>query len=113
MQINGKIHTVFETKAVTATFNKREFVIEYAENPNYPQYIKFEVIQDKCGILDNFKKGDAVEVNFNLQGKPFVLKGETLYFNSLQCWKLTKMSELKEIYYRAKDESDNEQDLPF
>ena len=110
MIINGKIHEIFETKALTSTFNKREFIVEYAENPKYPQYIKFEVIQDKCSILDKYIIGDAVEVNYNLQGKPFTdKKGETIYFNSLQCWKLNKVGAEPETNITDEDK----EDLPF
>ena len=33
MTIQGKLHKKFETKQVSATFQKREFVIDYVENP--------------------------------------------------------------------------------
>ncbi len=89
MNIRGKIHAIFDTQQVSDTFKKREFVVEYAENPQYPEYLKFELIQDKCDILDKFKTGQEVEVYFNLKGREWTNpKGEKIYFNSLQAWRL-------------------------
>ncbi len=89
MNIKGKIHAIFESQKVSETFKKREFVIEYKENPQYPEYLKFEVIQDKCELLDNYKTGQEVEVYFNLKGREWTNpKGEKIYFNSLQAWRI-------------------------
>lgn len=72
---------------------KRELIVEYIENPQYPEYIKFEAIQDRCNLLDNVKKGDDVEVFFNLRGRPWTDKtGKTSYFNSLQLWRINVLS---------------------
>jgi len=89
MNVRGKVFEVFDTAKVSDSFKKREFVIEYTENPQYPEYLKFELIQDKCAILDNFKVGQSVEVYFNLKGRMWTNpKGEKVFFNSLQAWKL-------------------------
>jgi single-stranded DNA-binding protein len=91
MDIKGKVHEVSPVQNVTETFKKRELVVEYAENPNYPEYIKFEVHQDKVNILDNYKPGDVVDVHFNLRGRPWTDRnGKTSYFNTLVCWKISK-----------------------
>ncbi|MEO1049538.1 MAG: DUF3127 domain-containing protein [Bacteroidota bacterium] len=89
MNLQGKIVEIFDTQQVKDTFKKREFVVEYAENPQYPEVIKFELIQDRCGLVDNFKKGDDVDVHFNIKGRKWTdPKGEAKYFVSLQAWKL-------------------------
>ena len=44
MEVKGKLVEIFETIQVSASFKKREFVLEYAENPQYPEVIKFEMI---------------------------------------------------------------------
>jgi hypothetical protein len=89
MNIRGKIFEMFDTNKVSESFRKREFVIEFKENPQYPEYIKFELIQDKCDLLNNFKVGNLVEVYFNLKGRLWTNpKGEKVYFNSLQAWRL-------------------------
>ena len=41
MQTTGRIHALFETQQKTERFRLREFVLELAENPRYPQYVMF------------------------------------------------------------------------
>ena len=89
MNIKGRIIELMPTQQVTNTFQKREFVIEYAENPQYPEFVKFEAIQDKCTLLDAYKPGDEVDVYFNIKGRKWNdPKGGVKYFNSLQAWKI-------------------------
>ncbi len=89
MDIKGKVHEVSEVITVSEKFKKREVVIEYAENPSYPEYVKLEAVQDKVNLLDAVKVGDQVEVFFNLRGRPWTDKnGKTQYFNTLSVWRL-------------------------
>src|ERR1700710_712079 len=93
MEIKGKVHEVSATAQVTESLKKREVIVEYIENPQYPEYLKFEAIQDRCNLLDNVKPGDDVEVFFNLKGRPWTDKtGKKTYFNSLQLWKVNALS---------------------
>ncbi len=92
MDIKGKVHEVTATMQVTDSLKKRELILEYIENPQYPEYIKFEAIQDRCNLLDSVKPGDNVEVSFNLKGRPWTDKtGKKTYFNSLQLWRITQV----------------------
>jgi hypothetical protein len=89
MDIKGKAHYVSDVINVTDSFRKRELVIEFAENPQYPEFVKFEAIQDRCSLMDTVKVGDEVEVFFNLKGREWTNKqGEKQYFNTLQLWKV-------------------------
>ena len=45
INIEGKLIEKFETVQITETFKKREFVLEYIENPEYPEFIKIELIK--------------------------------------------------------------------
>lgn len=93
MDIKGKVHEISPVMNVTETFKKRELVIEYAENPSYPEYIKFEALQDKVNLFDNIKPGDQVEVFFNLRGRPWTDRnGKTAYFNTLVVWRINTLS---------------------
>lgn len=93
MEIKGKIVELFQTQQVTDTFKKREFVLEFAENPQYPEFVKFEMIQDKCGLLDNYQVGNEVTIAFNLKGRKWNdPKGGVKYFNTLQAWKIQNAS---------------------
>jgi hypothetical protein len=93
MEIKGKVHAIGQTEQVTETIKKRELIVEYAENPQYPEYLKFETIQERCALLDNLEVNDDVEVHFNLKGRPWTDKtGKKVYFNSMQIWKISATS---------------------
>lgn len=93
MDIKGKVHEILPVQNVTETFKKRELIVEYAENPQYPEFIKFEALQDKINLFDNVKTGDQVEVFFNLRGRPWTDKnGKTSYFNTLVVWRINVLS---------------------
>jgi hypothetical protein len=93
MDIKGKVHEVSPVQQVTDTLKKRELIVEYIENPQYPEYIKIEAIQDRCGLLDTVKVGDDVEVFFNLRGRPWTDRtGKKSYFNTLQLWRINVLS---------------------
>ena len=88
-EVKGKLHFKEGTAQVTHTFKKREFVLYFAENPIYPETVKFELTQDKCSLLDNINLLDEITVHFNLRGRKYQhpTKGD-MYFNSLQAWKI-------------------------
>ncbi len=91
MNIKAKLLEIFEVSQISASFKKREFVVEYAENPQYPEYIKFELIQDKCEILDQFSVDQEIDVHFNLKGRKWTdPQGNIKYFNTLQAWRILK-----------------------
>lgn len=80
LKITGKIHKVMDTQTFDSGFQKREFVIE--TDDQYPQMVKFEVVKDKCPVLDQYKVGDSVDVKFNVRGNEY---NEKFYVN-LQAW---------------------------
>ena len=91
MEIKGIIKKISETVQISDRFRKREFVLEYANNPDYPQPLQFELVQDRCELLDSFQEGQEVEVHFELRGREWTSpQGQVKYFNSLQAWKLVK-----------------------
>jgi len=93
MDITGTIHAIMDEAQVTASLRKREFVVRYDENPMYPQYISFELIQDKCSIIDGYNVGDPIKVEFKLKGREWVdPNGVKKYFNTLQAWRVGRPS---------------------
>lgn len=92
MEIRGIVHEIGETQQVTDTFKKRDLIVQYAENPQFVEYIRFEATQDRTNIFDSLAVGDEVEVSFNLRGRPWTNKeGITTYFNSLVAWRVNKV----------------------
>ncbi|MCV9385509.1 DUF3127 domain-containing protein [Reichenbachiella ulvae] len=95
MEIKAKLLEKFDTAQVSGSFRKREFVVEYAENPQYPEFVKFELIQDKCDLLDPFNVGQEINVAFNLKGRKWTNpQGQVVYFNSLQAWRLSAANDV-------------------
>ncbi len=86
-EITGKLHEVYDEQQVSATFKKREFVLEIQDG-NYAQYPKFELKQDKCSLLDSYKVGDEMKVAFNLSGRPYTKNNVTSYFTNLSAWRI-------------------------
>ena len=85
----GKLYVINETQQVSARFQKREFVLEIAENPRYPQLVQFQLTGDRVGALDEFNVGDEVEVEFSLRGREWNSpRGDVKYFISLDVWTL-------------------------
>ena len=91
-ETTGRIHALGDTKQVTERFRKREFVVELADNPRYPQYVQFQLTGDRCENLDGFDVGDSVRVEFSLRGREWKSpRGEVKYFNSLDVWTLERV----------------------
>lgn len=89
--VRGKLHKMFDAKQITERFRKREFVVELADNPRYPQYVLFQLTGDRCEILDPFKVGDEVQLEFSLRGREWTSpQDEVKYFNSLDVWNVDK-----------------------
>jgi len=87
METTGKLHALFDTQQKTERFRVREFVLELADNPRYPQYVMFQLTGDRCDQLDSLSVGDQVRVEFSLRGREWQSpRGETRYFNSLDVW---------------------------
>lgn len=94
-ELQGKLLEIYNTTEISATFKKREFVLERSESNVgriFTDTIKFQLIQDKCQILDNFKIGDEVKVSFNIKGTKWEKEGRVNYFNNLDAWRIEKVS---------------------
>ncbi|MCC7466711.1 MAG: DUF3127 domain-containing protein [Saprospiraceae bacterium] len=81
--VEGRLHRIFPTEQKSASFSAREFVLEVPDG-NYPQLIKFQAVQDRCALLDNFSEGDQVRVSFDLRGREWNGK----YLTNLNAWRI-------------------------
>mgnify|MGYP000282242693 CR=1 FL=1 len=118
-EVEGKLHKKFDTESKTDTFQAREFVIE--TEGNYPQMVKFQLVQDRCALLDPFEEGQMIKVHFDLRGREWNGK----YFTNLNAWRLeeggqqqaapTSAPPAAEDFPTANDEpaTEADDDLPF
>ncbi len=91
-ELTGKLINLGTTQQVTDSFQKREFVIEVTETgangTDYTNYIKLQLLQNKCDLLEAFSLNTEVKVNFNIKGRKWEKDGKVNYFNSLDCWRI-------------------------
>lgn len=68
----GIVKEVGMTQNFPSGFSKREAVIDISDTgAKWPNEIPFQVIKDKCSLLDGFSKGDKVKVTFVLNGRSY------------------------------------------
>lgn len=84
-EVTGKLYKKFATEAKSEKFQTREFVIEIADG-NYPQLVKFQLLQERCQILDSYNEGEEIKVHFDLRGREWQGK----YFTTLNSWRIER-----------------------
>jgi len=84
-EVEGKLYRKFPVENKTGTFQAREFILEI-ESGNYPQFIKFQLVQDKCNLLDDYQEGELIKVYFDLRGREWNEK----FFTNLNAWRLDR-----------------------
>lgn len=86
-EIEGKLVKTYDMEVKgTSSFRTREFVIETMET--YPQFVKFQSVQDKCDLLNQFQEGEIIKVSFDLRGR----QRQDKYFTNLNAWRIEKSS---------------------
>jgi len=109
-ELTGKLFIKFDTMQKTETFKTREFVVEKSEDINgklITNYIKFQCLQDRTGIVDRVNVGDEIKVHFNIKGSKWEKNGSVSYFNNLDAWRI------EQILQPGKNNSGNEQLEPL
>ncbi|MDY7025576.1 MAG: DUF3127 domain-containing protein [Pseudomonadota bacterium] len=96
-EAQGEIYRIGDTQSFGQNgFTKREFVLKLSgegENPDYPNYVAFELIKDKCALMDSYQVGDELKVHFNLNGRLWSAPGKPeRCFTSLQAWRIEALS---------------------
>jgi hypothetical protein len=91
MEVIGLLKVKFDTQRVSDRFQKREFILTTETNTPYPQHVSFQVTQDKCTMLDTYREGDELRVQFNLRGREWNGPQGVKYFNTLEAWRIEKV----------------------
>lgn len=87
-EVEGKLYKKFDTESKTGSFQAREFVLEVTSG-QYPQLVKFQLVQDRCALLDQVSEGEQIKVHFDLRGREWNGK----FFTNLNAWRIEKASE--------------------
>ena len=86
-EIEGNLVKKFDTESKTSSFQTREFVI--TTEGTYPQFVKFQLTQDKCQVIDEYQENEKIKVFFDLRGREWQGK----YFTNLNAWRVEKVSQ--------------------
>jgi hypothetical protein len=123
-EITGKIIDILPVNQVNDKFRKREFVIEKKETGGpavFVDFIKFQLVQDKCDLINESYLNEEVKVSFNIKGNRWERDGKVNYFTNLDAWKIEKTSSQvrnqdnipRSTLEDVPPENDEMSDLPF
>jgi hypothetical protein len=88
-QLHGVICSISETEHISEKFCKRNFTLTIDHDRQYPQPLKFELHNDRCDLIDSYREGDEVSVDFNFRGREFEDRnGQLQVMNTLVVWKI-------------------------
>lgn len=93
-ELSGKLLLKFDVIQRTESFKTREFVVEKSEDINgkiITNFIKFQCVQDRTGIVERVNIGDEIKVHFNIRGSKWEKDGRTSYFNNLDAWRIEQV----------------------
>jgi hypothetical protein len=114
-KFKGEVVFITPTTSVSDKFKKREITLKSQDE--YPQYVTFQLTQDKCDLANNLKTGEVVEVSYNLRGRKWEAQDGTIkYFNSIEAWTMSLSSKVEQapIDKLTKDmDLESSDDLPF
>lgn len=123
-EITGKVIEVMPVNQVSDKFRKREFVLEKKETGGgsvFIDFIKFQLVQDKCELINESFIQEEVKVWFNIRGNRWERDGKVNYFTNLDAWKIERASAQGNDQQGGRaprqddfpPESDELSDLPF
>lgn len=126
-KLNGTVELVKEEIQISDSFRKRDVIVN--TGGDYPQSIQIQFVNDMVDESGMLVQGMEIEIDFNLRGRAWEnpKTGDTMYFNTLQGWKIQtvggmplptpkapkakQMSETAQDFNESQESSDD--DLPF
>lgn len=114
-KFKGIVYKVGNTEVISDKFSKRELVLTDAAD-QYPQYISFTFVKDKCALLDNLAEGQETEVSFSLKGREWTSpQGQVKYFNTVEGFAVTGATNQLSagVVVGAPSQPDDSDSLPF
>jgi len=98
-EISGRVAEVYPTVRVSDRFRKREFVIEHKESSagqTFVDFIKFQLTQDKCEIIDETWLRQEVTVRFGIKGNRWEKNGTVNYITNLNAFAVNRSTATNE-----------------
>jgi len=119
-KLNGTVELVRDEKQISDSFRKRDVIVN--TGGDYPQSIQVQFVNDLVDESGMLVQGMEIEIDFNLRGRAWEnpKTGDTMYFNTLQGWKIAtvggmplptpKAPKVKDL---PKQNVESDGDLPF
>lgn len=91
-EVTGKLIVKDDIQNISDRFKKREFVIEVEneKNSDWNDFVKVQLTQDRCDLIENINLNEMIKVSFNLRGRKWENNGQTSYFTNLEGWRIEK-----------------------
>lgn len=86
-ELIGELQEIFNLQSISDKFTKREFLLK-CKDGDYEQTVLLQLVNNNCGLLDNFSIGDTLRVNFNIRSNSWTKEGVTRYIISLTARKI-------------------------
>lgn len=110
-KFKGIVYKVGNTDVISEKFRKRELVLTDGA-AQYPQYISFTFVNDKCDLLNSLADGQETEVSFSLKGREWTSpQGDVKYFNTIEGFAVTGSAAINTA--PSAPASGDDEDLPF
>lgn len=91
MEITGTVKRVKETETFGSNgFESRNLHLTTEEQ--YAQTLEIKFTQGRVSLLDGLVPGQKVKIAINLKGREHEKDGNTNVYNSIEGWKLEKVS---------------------
>jgi len=91
-QITGILFQKYDAEIKSDKFRKRDFVIYVKEEKNghtFEDYIKFQLVNDRCGLIDFIPMNERIIVDYNLRGRKYDKDGVTSYFTTVEAFRIS------------------------
>ena len=114
-EIKGALYAKGDEVQRTETFKVREFVVEVV-GERFTDYIKMQLTNDKCALLDRANIGDTILVKANLGGRKSLKDGKESFFNSVNAWYIKVENEAAQPSTTTQSQPELQEgdgDLPF
>jgi cold shock CspA family protein len=109
-KFKGIAYKVGNVETISDKFRKREFVVTDGAD-QYPQYIPFTFVNDKCDLLESIAEGQEVEVSFSLKGREWTSpQGQVKYFSTIEGFAISAQGSAP---VSTNTTSVSDEDLPF
>lgn len=92
MELQGKVHTVFETEIKgEKNYKSKRIILDRSTEIDGVRRENFTEVQFADGNVEvietlQLKPGDVLKCSFNIKGRFYPKDGETKYFQVIQAW---------------------------